>query len=182
MHVGDCLLSKNLGGALLPWAQLRQREGVEDFVEAMTPETIFFNGLDATTAANAVGQLGYQSYASMRQPLTERAWKTSPNTYVIYEADNAVPLFAQELMAERADNVERLNASHSPFISQPAAVAELIRSRVHDPSAAGSGIWRRAAVGRDHTRLRLTPDEGYVLGRAVRQAQSHERKYQRPCD
>ena len=44
----------------------------------MTPETIFFNDLDATTAANAVGQLGYQSYSSKRQPLTEAAWKTIP--------------------------------------------------------------------------------------------------------
>ena len=128
MDVGDFLLCKNPGGVLLPWAQLRQREGVDDFVEAMTPETIFFNDLDATTAANAVGQLGYQSYSSMRQPLTEAAWKTIPNTFVICEDDNAVPLFAQELMAERADNVHRLNTSHSPFISQPAAVAGLIRS------------------------------------------------------
>ena len=127
MNVGDFLLSKNPGAALLPWAQLRKREGVEDFVEAMTPETIFFNDLDATTASAAVAQLGYQSYASMRQPLTETAWKTIPNTYIICKDDNAVPLFAQELMAERADNVERLNASHSPFISQPEAVAELIR-------------------------------------------------------
>jgi pimeloyl-ACP methyl ester carboxylesterase len=127
MHAGDWLLCKQPGGALLPWSELRHREGVEDFVEAMTPETIFFNDLDPATAATAASQLGYQSYASMRQPLTETAWKTIPNTYVICEDDNALPVSAQELMAERADNVHRLNASHSPFISQPAAVAKLIR-------------------------------------------------------
>jgi pimeloyl-ACP methyl ester carboxylesterase len=128
MDTGDSLLSKNPGGELLPWAELRQREGIDDFVEAMTPETVFFNDLDATTAATAVGQLGYQSYASMRQPLTKTAWKTIPNTYVICEDDNAVPVFAQELMAERADHVKRVNSSHSPFLSQPAALAALIRS------------------------------------------------------
>jgi pimeloyl-ACP methyl ester carboxylesterase len=128
MDLGDFLLCKNPGGVLLPWAELRQREGVDDFVEAMTPETVFFNDLDAATAANAVSQLGYQSYSSMRQPLTETAWRTIPNTYIICEDDNALPVFAQEMMAERANYVERLNTSHSPFISQPGAVAELIRS------------------------------------------------------
>jgi hypothetical protein len=33
----------------------------------------------------------------------------------------------QELFAERADEVHRLSASHSPYLSQPAAVARLIR-------------------------------------------------------
>jgi pimeloyl-ACP methyl ester carboxylesterase len=127
MNAGDWLLCKQPDGALLPWSELRSREGVEDFVEAMTPEAVFFNDLDATTAATAASQLGYQSYSSMRQPLTETAWKTIPNTYVICEDDNALPVSAQELIAERADHVERLNTSHSPFISQPAAVAELIR-------------------------------------------------------
>src|ERR1700710_1452984 len=127
MDVGDFLLCKNPGGVLLPWAQLRKREGVEDFVEAMTPETIFFNDLDATTASAAVAQLGYQSYASMRQPLTETAWKTIPTTYVICEDDNAVPVFAQELMAERADHGGRSQAAHSQFSSCSATVAELIR-------------------------------------------------------
>jgi hypothetical protein len=57
----------------------------------MTPETVFFNDHDATTAANAVGQLGYQSYASMRQPLTETAWKTVPNTYIVCEDETQFP-------------------------------------------------------------------------------------------
>jgi len=93
----------------------------------MTPESVFFNDLDATAAASAVGQLGYQSYSSMRQPLTETAWRSIPSTYIVCEADNAVPVAAQELMARRADDVYRLNTSHSPFLSQPAALAQLIR-------------------------------------------------------
>jgi pimeloyl-ACP methyl ester carboxylesterase len=111
----------------LRWNDLHHRDGIDDFVEAMTPETVFFNDLDATTAANAVSQIGYQSYSSMRQPLTETAWKTIPNTYIICEADNALPVAAQERMAKRANDVYRLNTSHSPFLSQPAALAPLIR-------------------------------------------------------
>lgn len=127
LDAGDSLLSQNPGGALLPWSELRHRDGIDDFVEAMTPETVFFNDLDATTAANAASQIGYQSYSSMRQPLTETAWKTIPNTYIVCDADNALPVAAQERMAKRANDVYRLNTSHSPFLSQPSALAPLIR-------------------------------------------------------
>ena len=57
------------------------------------------NDVDTLTARRAVSQLGYQSYASMRQQLTETAWKTIPSTYVICEADNAIPVATQELIA-----------------------------------------------------------------------------------
>jgi pimeloyl-ACP methyl ester carboxylesterase len=68
----------------------------------------------------------------MRQPLTETAWKTIPSTYIVCEADNAVPVAAQELMAKRANDVYRLNTSHSPFLSQPAALARFIRRSLAD--------------------------------------------------
>jgi pimeloyl-ACP methyl ester carboxylesterase len=126
LQVGESLLTPN-GGSLMPWAKLHQGDGHGDYVEATTPTTVFYNDLDARTAGRAVSQLGYQSYASMRQELTAMAWKTIPSTYVVCESDNAIPVAAQELMAERADDVERMNASHSPFLSQPAALADLIR-------------------------------------------------------
>ena len=47
---------------------------------------------------------------------------------MIYEADNAIPVAAQEVMAGRADDVVGLPTSHSPFLSQPAALAEVIRT------------------------------------------------------
>lgn len=130
LDVGDSLLSQNPGGVLMSWSELRHRNGVDDFVEAVTPENVFFNDLDAATAARAVGRLGYQSYSSMRQPLTQAAWTSVPSTYVVCEADNALPVSAQELMSKRANSVHRLNTSHSPFLSQPAALAELLRRSV----------------------------------------------------
>jgi pimeloyl-ACP methyl ester carboxylesterase len=132
LEAGNSLLSQNPAGALLPWTELRHRDGVDEFVEAMSPETVFFNDLDATTAADAVSEIGYQSYSSMRQPLTETAWKTIPNTYIVCEADNALPVRAQARMAERANDVYRLNTSHSPFLSQPAMLAALIRRSIAD--------------------------------------------------
>ena len=126
LQAGESLLSPN-GGSLMPWAMLHRRDGICDYVEAMTPMAVFYNDIDAVTARRAVCQLGYQSYASMRQQLTETAWKTIPSTYVICEADNAIPVATQERIAQRADDVQRLSTSHSPFLSQPAALARLIR-------------------------------------------------------
>jgi pimeloyl-ACP methyl ester carboxylesterase len=126
LSAGESLQSLQ-GGSLMPWSRLHHRDGIDDYVEAMTPETVFFNDVDVPTALRAVSQLGYQSYASMRQKLTETAWRTIPSTYVICERDNALPLAVQESFAERADDVARLSTSHSPFLSQPAALSRLIR-------------------------------------------------------
>ena len=124
LHAGESLVSTN-GGVLMSWSRLRRRQGI-DYVEAMTPMTVFYNDVDTVTAQRAVSQLGYQSSASMRQPLTETAWKAIPSRYIICEGDNALPVSAQELIAERANEVQRMQTSHSPFLSRPAALARLI--------------------------------------------------------
>ncbi|WP_123028433.1 alpha/beta hydrolase [Mycolicibacterium stellerae] len=123
---GESLLSINCG-SLMPWARRRRQKGIGDYVEVVTPMTVFYNDVEAETARYAVARLGYQSYASMSQRLTETAWQTIPSTYVICEADNAIPVAAQEAMARRADDVVRLPTSHSPFLSQSAMLAGLIR-------------------------------------------------------
>jgi pimeloyl-ACP methyl ester carboxylesterase len=129
LEVGDALTSPN-GGELRPWSRRLQRPGIGDYVEVIAPIVTFYNDVDSECAERAAAGLGYQSYASMSQPLTETAWRTIPSTYVICEADNAIPVAAQEAMARRADSVERLPTSHSPFLSQPAALAELIRNSI----------------------------------------------------
>jgi pimeloyl-ACP methyl ester carboxylesterase len=127
LPVGESLLSPN-GGSLMPWAKLHHGYGHGDYVEATNPLTVFYNDVGPRTARRAISQLGYQSYSSMRQQLTEAAWETIPSTYVICEADNAIPVAAQTRMAGRAEYVQRLNASHSAYLSQPAALADLIQS------------------------------------------------------
>jgi hypothetical protein len=54
------------------------------------------------------------------------AWHDAPSTYVICEQDNAIPPVAQEQMSRRAGEVRRMDASHSPFLSRPGEVVELI--------------------------------------------------------
>ena len=123
---GESLISAS-GGSLMSWSRRRRQKGIGDYVDVVSPMTVFYNDVEAVTARSAVAQLGYQSYASMSQQLTATAWQWIPSTYVICEADNAIPVAAQEAMARRADDVVRLPTSHSPFLSQPAALAGLIR-------------------------------------------------------
>jgi pimeloyl-ACP methyl ester carboxylesterase len=91
------------------------------------PEEIFFNDVSEDATRAAVQQLAPQSMAAVKSPVTAVAWRDVPTTYVICDQDNAIPVPAQEMLAGRADNVTRLDASHSPFLSQPDAVVGVIR-------------------------------------------------------
>jgi pimeloyl-ACP methyl ester carboxylesterase len=90
------------------------------------PADVFYNTCTAEVTAKAVTQLRTQSLISFTQPITEVAWKSIPSTYIICERDQAIPLFAQEGMSQRAKNVLRIDSDHSPFLSQPAELASLL--------------------------------------------------------
>jgi pimeloyl-ACP methyl ester carboxylesterase len=71
--------------------------------------------------------------------ITEPAWRSKPSWYLVTTDDRMIPAPAQRQMSERAGStVVEVAASHSAYVSQPAAVAELIekaasevRSAVH---------------------------------------------------
>ncbi|OBF26477.1 hypothetical protein A5724_31430 [Mycobacterium sp. ACS1612] len=126
LDVGESLLSAS-GGRLMPWTRLHHRDGIGGYVEVTAPMTVFYHDVENRTATEAVAQLGYQRYTAMQQEVTETAWKRIPSTYVICENDNVIPVAAQEMMAKRADDVLRIETSHFPFLSQPQALARLIR-------------------------------------------------------
>jgi pimeloyl-ACP methyl ester carboxylesterase len=90
------------------------------------PEEIFYNDCSPENVAYAVRRLEPQSLASVKQPVRSVAWRDVPSTYVICDRDNAIPVFAQEELSQRAGDVRRMDASHSPFLSMPDAVVELI--------------------------------------------------------
>ena len=65
------------------------------------------------------------------------AWKTLPAWAVVAASDNAIPPAAERHMALRAGAQPiEVEASHSIALSQPTAVAELIRTAVEATSAA----------------------------------------------
>ena len=52
--------------------------------------------------------------------------RTHPASYVVCEQDQAVPVQAQEATAATFERVERLPSSHSPMLSMPGRLAEVI--------------------------------------------------------
>ena len=57
----------------------------------------------------------------------EPAWRALPSWVLIATQDNAIPVQAQEFMAERAGSrIVRVDASHAVAVSNPDAVADLI--------------------------------------------------------
>ena len=61
--------------------------------------------------------------------VSEPAWRSKPSWYLVTTEDRMIPPPAQRSMSGRAGStVEEVAGSHSIYVSQPAVVADLIRS------------------------------------------------------
>jgi pimeloyl-ACP methyl ester carboxylesterase len=76
----------------------------------------------------AMDKTARQSLAVLHQPVQSAAWQRVPSTYLVCAQDNGTPPARQREFASRAVSVVELEAGHHPFISQPAAVRDLIVS------------------------------------------------------
>jgi pimeloyl-ACP methyl ester carboxylesterase len=60
--------------------------------------------------------------------VTDAAWRTKPSWYLVATEDHMIPPPAQRSMSERAGStVVEASGSHAIYVSQPAAVAALVR-------------------------------------------------------
>jgi pimeloyl-ACP methyl ester carboxylesterase len=123
LDIGESLGSA-AGGAPPEWWDVHAAEG---YVDPLRPDEIFYGDVDEATTRASIGRLGHQSLVALGQSLTRAAWRTIPSTYVVCEQDQAIPVFAQEAMAQRAKRVLRMPTSHSPFLSRPAQLAGVLR-------------------------------------------------------
>jgi pimeloyl-ACP methyl ester carboxylesterase len=106
---------------------------VDDEAEACFAEDsqkILYNDCGEEVTAAAQARLQGQSLASFLEPVTAAAWRERPYAYLICEIDNCVPAEGQEKLAEGACHIERIEASHSPFMSRPGEVEEFLRRAV----------------------------------------------------
>ena len=68
--------------------------------------------------------------------ITQPAWKTKPSWYLVATEDKMIPPDAQRAMSKRAGStVVEVKGSHSVYVSQPEAVASLIRKAAKDAAA-----------------------------------------------
>jgi pimeloyl-ACP methyl ester carboxylesterase len=69
--------------------------------------------------------------------ISEPAWRSKPSWYLITTEDRMIPPPAQREMSARAGStVVEVEGSHSIYVSQPAAVAELIEKAAEEVSSA----------------------------------------------
>jgi pimeloyl-ACP methyl ester carboxylesterase len=69
-----------------------------------------------------------QSLAVLEQPVRSVVWPHVASTYLVCADDGGTPAERQREFARRAGSVVELDAGHHPFLSQPAAVRDLVLS------------------------------------------------------
>ncbi|MDX8031518.1 alpha/beta fold hydrolase [Lentzea sp. BCCO 10_0856] len=90
------------------------------------PRELLFADVPDELASWAVGRMRPQSARVFEEPVTAAAWQTVPATSIVCSEDAIFPaVFADRL---RASGALELPGSHSPFLSRPAELAELISS------------------------------------------------------
>ena len=86
----------------------------------------FLQDCDADTTTQATSRLARQSLHVIAQPVRAAAWQQVPSTYLVCAQDRGTPAERQREFARRAGAVVELDAGHHPFLSQPAAVRDLL--------------------------------------------------------
>ena len=86
----------------------------------------FLQDCDPEIQQQSAGRTARQSLAVLGQPVRSAAWQHVPSTYLVCVQDRGTPADLQRQFAERAGSVTELDAGHHPFLSQPAAVRDLV--------------------------------------------------------
>jgi pimeloyl-ACP methyl ester carboxylesterase len=104
---------------------LRIDDGLVSVDPALAVEVLHAD-VDPELAATMVAKLVPSTLSSLEQPVTDAAWMTVSSSYLICEQDEAIAPERQREMADRIGaETFSLPSSHTPFLSQPGAVADL---------------------------------------------------------
>ncbi len=94
---------------------------------------VFYNDCDEATRRWAIDRLAPQCNAAFIAPVARPAWRDIPSTYIVCAHDGAMPPDLQRsLFAPRAARSLELDTGHSPFLSQPATLADALAGALDD--------------------------------------------------
>jgi pimeloyl-ACP methyl ester carboxylesterase len=85
-----------------------------------------YQDCDQDTVAWATARIGPQPLVTFQQSPRTVAWRDVPSTYVVCAADQAVHPDVQRLLAQRCTTRAEWPTGHSPFLSRPELVADLL--------------------------------------------------------
>ena len=95
-------------------------------VDPAAARGIFYADCTDDDVDRTVALLGPQPAITLRQPAPAAAWRDAPSTYVVCTEDRAIAVWIQEAFSERATHTVVWPTSHSPFLSQPDLVVDLL--------------------------------------------------------
>ena len=87
---------------------------------------IFYHDCDPQTIAWAVSKLCPQNPEVPMTPVTQAAWRHCDSTYIVCQDDRALAVDVQERLALKCRHVVRIATSHSPMLSQPELLGDLL--------------------------------------------------------
>ena len=93
---------------------------------------VFYADSDAAVVAEIAPKLRPMPLTGEAWLAPEPAWTHVPSTYVVCTRDAAIMPSLQRTMAARATDVVELDADHSPFLTRPEELAELLASYLGD--------------------------------------------------
>jgi pimeloyl-ACP methyl ester carboxylesterase len=107
-------------------AALRIAEDGTATVDPGLAAEIFYGDCDDATKAWAIARLGPHLLDALQQQPAAVAWRTKPSTYAVCAEDGAIHPGLQRLLAKRCTTTVEWPTSHSPFLSRPELVADLL--------------------------------------------------------
>jgi pimeloyl-ACP methyl ester carboxylesterase len=102
-------------------------------IDPTAAKSVFYNKCSAEDAEWAVTRLRTMpTSVLMASPPPSPAWQTLPSSYIICTDDRILSVSAQEQMAANADRTFRIDSDHSPFLSCPRTLSEVLSAIVSE--------------------------------------------------
>jgi pimeloyl-ACP methyl ester carboxylesterase len=98
----------------------------------------FYADCTPEDAAWAVARLRRHNGINNVTPVTHCAWRETGSSYILLTEDFACPTWTQRQTAHQAADVHEMTGCHSPFLSKPAELADLLSTIV--ARHAGNGL------------------------------------------
>lgn len=102
------------------------RDGDYTRVTPAAARYLYYGDASPAQAEAATQRMTPEHIGTTKSAVQAAAWRRVPSTYIVTERDAAVSPAAQRLMADNATWQESLDSDHSPMLSHPRQLADLI--------------------------------------------------------
>lgn len=121
---------------IVPQLTIRQESGM---CEPVDGAKVFYHDVEPTEREQAISQLLQSPASTQTTPITHLAYLHHPVSYLYCTEDQALPYVVQQMMVRNVCKQygvsfaeHHLNASHSPFLSMPERVLEVVQQIAED--------------------------------------------------